>query len=243
MKKVLSAFIFTLVLLFSTICFAGSGDCPHVAVLEFTNKVKANKSVVLDKQSLESIPGFVISALLETGRFTVIDLYFDSLEIYAQLYNVDIKELKKDRNKNRIANLLGVKYLIDGAVTGISSNAENNIKENITNRQGLKPAPLSQPAEYKVMLQVRLTDTKTEKKYLVAEGCGRIIAKSQSEKLSESEIYDVLNAAAKDAINGINGVLAKMKEKTQDKVTGKSGDKTKDNKQTEKDYRKIKEQV
>lgn len=243
MRRIVSAFVFSCIVLFSTICFAGSDDCPHVAVLEFTNKAKANKSVVLDKQSLESIPGFVISALLETGRFTVIDLYFDSLEIYAQLYNVDIKELKKDRDKNRIANLLGVKYLIDGAVTGISSNNaenKNNIKENITNRQGLKPAPLLQPAVYKVMLQVRLTDTKNQKKYLAAEGCGRIIAKSQSGKLSESEIYDVLNAAAKDAINGTNGVLAKMKEKMQDKVIAKTGNKTQDKKQTKKDNKQIK---
>ena len=216
MRRIVSAFVFSCLVIFSTICFAGSDDCPRVAVLDFTNKAKANKSVVLDKQSLESVPGFVISALLETGKFTVIDLYFDSLEIYAQLYNVDIKELKKDRNKNRIANLLGVKYLIDGAVTGISSNnAENNIKETITNKQGSKPVPLSQPTEYKVVLQVRLTDTKTEKKYLVAEGCGRIKAKSQSGKLSESEIYDVLNAAAKDAINGTNGVLAKINSKKQ----------------------------
>ena len=112
--------------------------------------------------------------------------------------------------------MLGVKYLIDGAVTGISSNnAENNIKESITNKQGSKRVLLSQPTEYKVMLQVCLTDTKTEKKFLVAEGCGRIIAKSQSGKLSENEIYDVLNAAAKDAINGTNGVLAKINSKKQ----------------------------
>ena len=64
-------------------------------------------------------------------------------------------------------------------------------------------------------LNASAAKAKTEKKYLVAEGCGRIKAKSQSGKLSESEIYDVLNAAAKDAINGTNGVLANINSKKQ----------------------------
>ena len=213
MRKVLSALFFTLVLLFSTICFAGNDDYPRVAVLDFTNKAKANKSVVLDKESLKILPEFVISALLETGKFNVIDLYFDSLEIYAQLYNVDIKELKKDRNKNRIANLLGVKYLIDGAVTKIT----NNNADDHAGKEEPHRAVHSQPAEYKVVLQVRFTDTKTQKVFLVAEGYGLKAAENKSGNLSAIEIQEVLYAAVKDAINGKNGVLAIMNDKKTDK--------------------------
>ena len=214
MRRIVSVFVFSCIVLFSTICFAGLNDCPRVSVLQFNNKAKTNKNVLLDKQSIDFISEYIISALLESGKFSVVDLYFDSLDMYAQYYNVDIKELKKDQDKNRIANLFGVKYLIDGAVTGISdNNADGSTKKKLNQPHS------SQPVEYKVMLQVRFTDTKTKKKCLLAQGCGLIKAKSQSGKLSASEINDVLYSAAKDAVNGTNGVLAKMKEQTQNKIT------------------------
>ena len=215
MRRIVSVFVFSCIVLFSTICFAGLNDCPRVAVLQFNNKAKTNKNVLLDKQSIDFISEYIISALLESGKFSVVDLYFDSLDMYAQYYNVDIKELKKDQDKNRIANLFGVKYLIDGAVTGISDNNA----DGLTKKKKLNQSHSSQPVEYKVMLQVRFTDTKTKKKCLLAQGCGLIKAKSQSGKLSEDEINSVLYSAAKDAVNGTNGVLAKMKEQKQDKIT------------------------
>ena len=215
MRRIVSVFVFSCIVLFSTICFAGLNDCPRVAVLQFNNKAKTNKNVLLDKQSIGFISEYIISTLLETGKFSVVDLYFDSLDMYAQYYNVDIKELKKDQDKNRIANLFGVKYLIDGAVTDISDNNA----DGLTKKKKLNQARPSQPVEYKVMLQVRFTDTKTKKKCLLAQGYGLIKAKSQRGKLSASEINDVLYSAAKDAVNGTNGVLAKMKEQTQDKIS------------------------
>ena len=196
-------------------CFAGLNDCPRVAVLQFNNKAKTNKNILLDKQSIDFISEYIISALLETGKFSVVDLYFDSLDMYAQYYNVDVKELKKDKDKNRIASLLGVKYLIDGAITGFSDNNS----DGLTKKKRLNQFRPPQPAEYKVMLQVCFTDTKTKKKCLLAQGYGLIKPKSQSDKLSAGEINDVLYSAAKDAVNGTNGVLAKMKEQTQDKKT------------------------
>ncbi|WP_407398501.1 CsgG/HfaB family protein [Anaerovibrio sp.] len=94
-------------------------DYPNIAVLPYANKAAVSKQLSLADASLVS--EFVIEQLLDSERFNVIER--EMLEAIMKEHSFNMSGMVDPLTAVQIGKLAGVKYLVAGSVTGLSTKS------------------------------------------------------------------------------------------------------------------------
>ncbi|MBR2142285.1 CsgG/HfaB family protein [Anaerovibrio sp.] len=106
-------------------CFVGTGkaaslhDYPNVAVLPYANKAAVSRQLSMEDASMVS--EFVIEQLLDSERFNLIER--EMLEAIMKEHSFNMSGIVDLTTAAQIGKLAGVKYLVAGSVTGLSTKS------------------------------------------------------------------------------------------------------------------------
>lgn len=121
MKRILFAIVLTLV---AVICGNGAQgetaslhDYPNVAVLPYANKAAVSRELTMGDASLVS--EFVIEQLLDSERFNVIER--EMMETIMKEHSFNMSGMVDPMTAVQIGKLAGVRYLVAGSITGLST--------------------------------------------------------------------------------------------------------------------------
>lgn len=119
MSKILLTLLIIVFMSLPGICSAGLNDYPRVAVLETTND-----SMVADinVNDTKSVTNYVIEALLDSGRFNVMER--SQLQALAREHHLNMTGLIDVASAPQIGKMLGVEYLIISNIASISNKEE-----------------------------------------------------------------------------------------------------------------------
>lgn len=117
MRRIMLLLMLTLGLWGNCVQAASLHDYPNVAVLPYANKAAVSQQISLADASLVS--EFVIEQLLDTERFNVIER--EMLEAIMKEHSFNMSGMVDPMTAVQIGKLAGVKYLVAGSITGLST--------------------------------------------------------------------------------------------------------------------------
>lgn len=121
MKKILCVIVLTLAAVLGGNGVQGETaslyDYPNVAVLPYANKAAVSRELTMGDASLVS--EFVIEQLLDTERFNVIER--EMMEAIMKEHSFNMSGMVDPMTAVQIGKLAGVRYLVAGSVTGLST--------------------------------------------------------------------------------------------------------------------------
>lgn len=117
MRRIMFLLMLTLGLWGCCVQAASLHDYPNVAVLPYANKAAVSQQISLADASLVS--EFVIEQLLDTERFNVIER--EMLEAVMKEHSFNMSGMVDPMTAVQIGKLAGVKYLVAGSITGLST--------------------------------------------------------------------------------------------------------------------------
>lgn len=163
MKKLFMLWALLSCLLAASTCFAGLGDYPNVAVLNFSNR--ANASAELTFEDTNAVTDYVIEGLLDSSRFNVIER--DQLAAVLNEHYLNLTGLIDPQTAVQIGKLAGVQYIVYGNVVGLSAK-ETGLSYNNSSYGGVGNTQYTVTAN----VTLRMIDTQTGRIVLAAHGQG-----------------------------------------------------------------------
>lgn len=176
--------LFTLLLLPWGLCEAAVNiDGANVAVLPYAQRAAVSKELSLEDAGMVS--EFVIEALLDAGRFNVIER--SELLAITEEHKLNMSGLVDPSTAVEVGRLAGVKYLIAGSVTGLSSKKSGMSYENsqVGSVGGNKNTVIAN-------VTLRMIDVETGRIVCAASGTGESASTYAQFKLKKSVTEDVV---------------------------------------------------
>ena len=163
MKRLLLTFLVAFFMSLHGSCTAGLNDYPRVAVLEVTND-----SMVADinVNDTKSVTNYVIEALLDSGRFNVMER--SQLQALAQEHHLNMTGMVDIASAPQVGRMLGVEYLVISNIASISN------KEGVVGYEHSTYGGASNN-QHQVIANVtaRIVEVQTGRIVLAAHGSGR----------------------------------------------------------------------
>lgn len=176
--------LFTLLLLPWGLCEAAVNiDGANVAVLPYAQRAAVSKELSLEDAGMVS--EFVIEALLDAGRFNVIER--SELLAITEEHKLNMSGLVDPSTAVEVGRLAGVKYLIAGSVTGLSSKKSGMSYENsqVGSVGGNKNTVIAN-------VTLRMIDVETGRIVCAASGTGESASTYAQFKLKKSVTENVV---------------------------------------------------
>lgn len=194
MKRFFCLFMLLVGLCGNTVQAASLHDYPNVAVLPYANKAAVSQQLSLADASMVS--EFVIEQLLDAERFNVIER--EVLESVMKEHSFNMSGMVDPMTAVQIGKLAGVKYLVAGSVTGLSTKSsgaaysdtawggggfnKNTVIANVT---------------------VRFIDVETGRIVLAASGTGESASTNMEFTLRKTPKEEYVNTTATDTVSGM----------------------------------------
>ncbi len=222
--KLFKGMVLSSVLLMSSTCFAGLHDYPNVGLIQFDNKAAVSNSISFEDASMVS--DYMVENLLDSGRFNVIER--EQLKAILDEHLLNLTGLVDPSTAVQIGKISGVEYLVYGSIAGLSAERSTLAVGGIDGRK------------FKVTanIMVRFIDLQTGRIVLAARGKGTSSSTGMEfdfrrrhgyhpprgtvvfigkDAVSQVQVHNALAKAVDDAVNGSNGILAKMDGKAKRK--------------------------
>ena len=117
MRKILMQVALLVSVLISSTCFAGLGNYPNIAVLNFGNKANVSNGLTLDDTGI--VTDYVIEGLLDSDMFSIMER--DQLQAVLSEHHLNLTGMVDPSTAVAIGKLTGVQYLVYGNVVGLST--------------------------------------------------------------------------------------------------------------------------
>lgn len=183
-RKILMQVVLLVSVLISSTCFAGLGNYPNIAVLNFGNKANVSNGLTLDDTGI--VTDYVIEGLLDSDMFSIMER--DQLQAVLSEHHLNLTGMVDPSTAVAIGKLTGVQYLVYGNVVGLSTKVtgvsyDNSVYGGIANKQ------------YSVTANVtmRIIDVATGRLITAAHGQGTSTSTNSEFKLDKrvSQVLDV----------------------------------------------------
>lgn len=195
MKKLLLLLLVTACLLLHGTCLAGLNDYPRVAVLDVTND-----SMVADinVNDTKSVTNYVIEALLDSGRFNVMER--SQLQALAREHHLNMTGLVDISTSPQIGKMLGVEYLVISNIASISN------KEGVVGYEHSTYGGASNN-QHQVIANItaRIVEVQTGRIVLAAHGSGRSTS-TNTEIVFNKRKRDRYQTTSTDPLTGLEDV-------------------------------------
>ena len=210
MLKIIFSAIFLVAVTFSN--FVEAADKPKVAVMDLGEFRGAYTSELNTQKVGAMVSDYIIKALTDDGRFTVISKRFFKEQIDAK--NLQKAGIISPNQAKEIAKILGVDYLIYGHVSSV--DGDDGVFEVI-------PYGGGKLYELKAQLHIRITAVKNGGRRIIAMAKGEGVSKSSEVKVGKDTIFlkigvtkipqvSVHNALKKAAFDATDKLLVKIFE-------------------------------
>lgn len=192
MKKLVMQVVLFVSILVSSTCFAGLGDYPNIAVLNFGNKANISNGLTLDDTGI--VTDYVIEGLLDSDMFSIMER--DQLQAVLSEHHLNLTGMVDPSTAVEIGRLTGVQYLVYGNVVGLSTKItgvsyDNSVFGGIANKQ------------YSVTANVtmRIIDVATGRLMAAAHGKGTSTSTNSEFRLDDrvSKILNVITTTEDDS--------------------------------------------
>ena len=195
MRKILLTLVVAIFILLHGTCSAGLNDYPRVAVLETTND-----SMVADinVNDTKSVTNYVIEALLDSGRFNVMER--SQLQALAREHHLNMTGLIDVASAPQIGKMLGVEYLIISNIASISN------KEGVVGYEHSTYGGASNN-QHQVIANItaRIVEVQTGRIVMAAHGSGRSTSTNTEISFNRRK-HDRHQTTATDPLTGLEDV-------------------------------------
>ena len=196
MRKILMQVVLFVSMLISSTCFAGLGNYPNIAVLNFGNKANISNGLTLDDTSI--VTDYVIEGLLDSDMFSIMER--DQLQAILSEHHLNLTGMVDPATAVAIGKLTGVEYLVYGNVVGLSTKITgisytNSVAGGIANKQYSVTANVT----------IRIIDVATGRLMAAAHGSGSSTSTGSEFSLDRRKV-NILNSTTttEDSNNIIN---------------------------------------
>lgn len=196
MRKMLMQVVLLVSLVISSTCFAGVGNYPNIAVLNFGNKANISNGLTLDDTGI--VTDYVIEGLLDSDMFSVLER--DQLQAVLSEHHLNLTGMVDPATAVSIGKLTGVEYLVYGNVVGLSTKITgisytNSVAGGIANKQYSVTANVT----------IRIIDVATGRLIAAAHGVGSSTSTGSEFSLDRRKV-NILNSTTttEDSNNIIN---------------------------------------
>lgn len=196
MRKILMQVVLLMSLVISSTCFAGVGNYPNIAVLNFGNKANISNGLTLDDTGI--VTDYVIEGLLDSDMFSVMER--DQLQAVLSEHHLNLTGMVDPATAVSIGKLTGVEYLVYGNVVGLSTKITgisytNSVAGGIANKQYSVTANVT----------IRIIDVATGRLIAAAHGVGSSTSTGSEFSLDRRKV-NILNSTTttEDSNNIIN---------------------------------------
>lgn len=195
-RKILMQVVLLVSVLISSTCFAGLGNYPNIAVLNFGNKANISNGLTLDDTGI--VTDYVVEGLLDSDMFSIMER--DQLQAVLSEHHLNLTGMVDPATAVAVGKLTGVEYLIYGNVVGLSTKITgvsytNGVAGSIANKQ------------YSVTANVtmRIIDVATGRLMAAAHGRGTSTSTGSEFSLDRRKV-DIINTTTttEDEKNVIN---------------------------------------
>ena len=196
MRKILMQVVLLVSVLISSTCFAGLGNYPNIAVLNFGNKANISNGLTLDDTGI--VTDYVIEGLLDSDMFSVMER--DQLQAVLSEHHLNLTGMVDPATAVAIGKLTGVEYLVYGNVVGLSTKITgisytNSVAGGIANKQYSVTANVT----------IRIIDVATGRLIAAAHGVGSSTSTGSEFSLDRRKV-NIINSTTttEDSNNIIN---------------------------------------
>lgn len=196
MRKIFMQVVLLVSLVISSTCFAGVGNYPNIAVLNFGNKANISNGLTLDDTGI--VTDYVIEGLLDSDMFSVMER--DQLQAVLSEHHLNLTGMVDPATAVAIGKLTGVEYLVYGNVVGLSTKITgisytNSVAGGIANKQYSVTANVT----------IRIIDVATGRLMAAAHGSGSSTSTGSEFSLDRRKV-NILNSTTttEDSNNIIN---------------------------------------
>ena len=194
MKRFFCLFMLLVGLWGSTVQAASLHDYPNVAVLPYANKAAVSQQLSLADASMVS--EFVIEQLLDAERFNVIER--EVLESVMKEHSFNMSGMVDPMTAVQIGKLAGVKYLVAGSVTGLSTKSSGaSYSDTAWGGGGFNKNTVI------ANVTVRFIDVETGRIVLAASGTGESASTNMEFTLRKPPKEEYVNTTATDTVSGM----------------------------------------
>ena len=194
MKRFFCLFMLLVGLCGNTVQAASLHDYPNVAVLPYANKAAVSQQLSLADASMVS--EFVIEQLLDAERFNVIER--EVLESVMKEHSFNMSGMVDPMTAVQIGKLAGVKYLVAGSVTGLSTKSSGaSYSDTALGGAGFNKNTVI------ANVTVRFIDVETGRIVLAASGTGESASTNMEFTLRKPPKEEYVNTTATDTVSGM----------------------------------------
>lgn len=194
MKRFFCLFMLLIGFLGNHVHAASLYDYPNVAVLPYANKAAVSQQLSLADASMVS--EFVIEQLLDAERFNVIER--EMLESIMKEHSFNMSGMVDPMTAVQIGKLAGVKYLVAGSVTGLSTkNSGASYSDTAWGGAGFNNNTVI------ANVTARFIDVETGRIVLAASGTGESASTNMEFTLRRVPKEEYMNEMVTDAAYGV----------------------------------------
>ena len=189
-----------------SVCFAGLSDYPTLAIIPFDKKASVSPELTLKDVTIANEIAY--DELVNSGYFDVVER--ERLDAVCDELSLGMSGIVDPATAVQAGKLLGAQYILCGSLNGLSTRRNSGEIIGIGNKN----------AQVYAHISMRVIEVETGRVVLASRGDGRAtntlthaplrIIHVGTEGFDQEQVYDAIEKAAVDAVNGKRGLITAL---------------------------------